>query len=118
MALAERRGLPLSATIASDERHEVRRAALNASFTNAAPRRLICDRAYECAKLAADLADQGIELTSPAQRDGSARWPNGRSSFATNLNQRLNACSHASAAEFYESTTYNEIATSTLLACP
>lgn len=81
MAIADRHGLPVSASIASGERHEVRLVAdaLEARFTEETPERLIGDRAYDSAALEAELADQGIELIAPVRRGGSARWPDGRS---------------------------------------
>lgn len=81
MAIADRNGLPVSASIASGERHEVRLVddVLEARFTREKPQRLIGDRAYDSAALEAQLADQGIELIAPVRRGGSARWPDGRS---------------------------------------
>lgn len=80
MAIADRNGLPVSATIASGERHEVRlvQQTLDARFTEEAPGRLVGDKAYDSAALEEDLAEQGIELISPARRRGSARRPDGR----------------------------------------
>jgi transposase len=80
MAIADRHGLPVSATIASGERHEVRlvQQTLDARFTDEAPGRLVGDRAYDSAALEQDLAEQGIELVCPLRRGGSARRPDGR----------------------------------------
>ena len=80
MAIADRNGLPVSATIASGERHEVRlvQQTLDARFTDEAPGRLVGDRAYDSAPLEEDLAEQGIELVCPVRRGGSARRPDGR----------------------------------------
>lgn len=80
MAIADRHGLPVSATIASGERHEVRlvQQTLDARFTDETPGRLVGDRAYDSAALEQDLAEQGIELVCPARRGGSARKPDGR----------------------------------------
>ena len=80
MAIADRSGLPVSATIASGERHEVRlvQQTLDARFTDEAPGRLVGDRAYDSAALEEELADQGIELICPVRRGGSARRPDGR----------------------------------------
>jgi transposase len=80
MAIADRHGLPVSATIASGERHEVRlvQQTLDERFTEEAPGRLVGDRAYDSAALEEDLAEQGIELVCPVRRGGSARRPDGR----------------------------------------
>ena len=80
MAIADRRGLPISATIASGERHEVRLvdAAVQERFTQEKPQRLIGDRAYDSAKLEEELAQQDIELIAPKRMKGSKRWPDGR----------------------------------------
>jgi transposase len=80
MAIADRSGLPISATIASGERHEVRLvdAAVQERFTQAKPQRLIGDRAYDSAKLEEELAQQDIELIAPKRMKGSKRWPDGR----------------------------------------
>ena len=81
MAIADRHGLPVSASIASGERHEVRLVAssLETRFTKDAPERLIGDRAYDSAALEAQLAEQGIELIAPVRRGFSTRSPDGRS---------------------------------------
>jgi transposase len=81
MAIADRSGLPISATIASGERHEVRlvRAALEQRFTEEKPERLIGDKAYDSATLQDELAAQDIQLIAPVRRRNSARWPDGRS---------------------------------------
>lgn len=80
MAIADRSGLPISATIASGERHEVRLvdAALEQRFTEEKPQRLIGDKAYDSAKLEDDLAAQDIQLIAPVRRKNSRRWPDGR----------------------------------------
>ena len=53
MAIADRHGLPVSATIAEGQRNEVALvdSTLQARFTKAKPKRLIADRAYDSAKL-------------------------------------------------------------------
>ena len=81
MAIADRSGLPISATIASGERHEVRlvEEALEQRFTEEKPERLIGDKAYDSARLENDLAEQDIQLIAPVRRRNSARWPDGRS---------------------------------------
>jgi hypothetical protein len=59
-ARREATGLPVSATIASGERHEVRLvdAAIAQRFTKEKPQKLIGDKAYDSAKLEDDLATQ------------------------------------------------------------
>lgn len=80
MAIADRSGLPISATIASGERHEVRLVedALEHRFTTEQPQRLIGDKAYDSEKLEQDLAAKEIELIAPARVKGSKRVPDGR----------------------------------------
>ncbi len=80
MAIADRNGLPISATIASGERHEVRLVddTVAERFTKEKPQRLIGDRAYDSAKLEEELAAQDIKLIAPKKRKGSKRWPDGR----------------------------------------
>jgi transposase len=81
MAIADRRGLPVSATIASGQRHEVAlvEGTLEARFTKRKPKRLIGDRAYDSAKLEATLAQKGVELIAPIRADYKARRQDGRS---------------------------------------
>lgn len=80
MAIADRNGLPVSATLASGERHEVRLvdAAIGERFTRKKPKRLIADRAYDSAPLEEELAAQDIVLIAPKKRKGSRRWPDRR----------------------------------------
>ena len=80
MAITDRAGLPVSATIASGERHEVRlvRAAIKHRFTKAKPQKLIGDKAYDSARLEKELAAQHIQLIAPARSKNSKRWPDGR----------------------------------------
>lgn len=81
MAIADRSGLPISATIASGERHEVRlvETAIEQRFTNEKPQRLIGDKAYDSEKLENDLAAQKIQLIAPVRGTTTKRWPDGRS---------------------------------------
>lgn len=81
MAIADRSGLPVSATIASGERHEVRLvdAAIEQRFTKEKPQRLIGDKAYDSEKLENDLAAQEIQLIAPVRGTTTKRWPDGRS---------------------------------------
>lgn len=68
MALTDGNGLPLAIGIESGERHEVRLvdALLDAAFLDELPQRLIGDRAYDSAGLAASLlAERGIDLIAP-----------------------------------------------------
>ena len=80
MAIADRSGLPISATIASGERNEVVLVddAVKQRFTSKAPQRLIGDRAYDSQKLQAQLEDQGIELIAPKRTNHFARQQDGR----------------------------------------
>jgi transposase len=80
MAIADRSGLPVSATIASGERHEVRLVdeALEQRFTTEAPQRLVADKAYDSEQLEEDLAAEGIQLIAPT-RINARRQPDGRS---------------------------------------
>lgn len=80
MAIADRSGLPISATIASGERNEVRlvEAAVEQRFTTEKPERLIGDKAYDSAKLEEDLAEQDIELIAPTRRTTRSRHQDGR----------------------------------------
>lgn len=81
MAIADRSGLPVSATIASGERHEVRLvdAAIKQRFTHTKPKKLIGDKAYDSEKLEQELQDQDIQLIAPVRRTSGARRPDGRS---------------------------------------
>jgi transposase len=80
MAIADRSGLPISATIAAGNRHEVGlvERTLDARFTKAKPKRLIGDRAYDSAKLQKELAQQEVELIAPLRVGGRARVQDGR----------------------------------------
>ena len=80
VAIADRSGLPISATIASGERNEVTLVddAVKQRFTAQTPQRLIGDRAYDSAKLQAQLEDQGIELIAPNRVNHYARTQDGR----------------------------------------
>ena len=80
VAIADRSGLPVSATIASGERHEARlvKAALFDRFTTKNPEKLIGDRAFDSKKVEVELADKGIELIAPVRRTSRARCQDGR----------------------------------------
>jgi len=80
MAIADRRGLPVSATIAAGQRNEVALvdATLKARFTKAKPKRLIGDRAYDSTKLGETLARQGVELIAPIRTCQRSRKQDGR----------------------------------------
>jgi transposase len=80
MAIADRSGLPISATIASGERSEVRlvEAVVEQRFTTEKPERLIGDKAYDSAKLEEELEAQDIELIAPTRRTTRSRWQDGR----------------------------------------
>jgi transposase len=81
MAIADRNGLPVSASIASGERSEVRLVdtAIEERFTEAKPEKLVADKAYDSAKLEIDLAEEDIELICPVRRRSGARMQDGRS---------------------------------------
>lgn len=80
MAIADRNGLPVSATIAAGQRSEVTLvdATLKARFTKAKPKRLIADRAYDSTKLATSLQHQGVELIAPLRVCQRSRKQDGR----------------------------------------
>lgn len=80
MAIADRSGLPVSATLASGERHESRlvEATLAERFTREKPKKLIGDKAYDSGELDAALWEQGIELIAPVRSGSEARHQDGR----------------------------------------
>jgi transposase len=80
MAIADRSGLPISATIASGERNEVRLvdAAVQERFTSDKPQRLIGDKAYDSSLLEAELAQHDIQLIAPKRSNHHTRWQDGR----------------------------------------
>jgi len=80
MAIADRNGLPISATIASGERHEAPLVAnvIDERFTQAKPEKIIGDKAYDSAKLEIALAEQDIELISPTRSNQHSRKQDGR----------------------------------------
>ena len=67
MAVADRSGLPLAIYTSSAAPHEVRlvRHTLVERFTDAAPERLIGDKAYDSDPLDKELRDQEVELIAP-----------------------------------------------------
>ena len=85
MAIADARGLPIAVGIASRPRHEAKlvETTLGQRFVRGRLLRLIADRAYDSAPLAAELAAQGIELIAPVRggkvRPNRSRKPDGRS---------------------------------------
>jgi transposase len=80
MAIADRSGLPISATIAPGQRNEVLLVddAVRHRFTAQTPQRLIGDRAYDSAKLQTQLEGQGIELIAPKRSNSPVRRQDGR----------------------------------------
>jgi len=80
MAITDGNGLPISATIASGERHEAPlvAAAVAERFTKEKPKKLIGDKAYDSAKLEIALAEEDIELISPARSNQKSRKQDGR----------------------------------------
>lgn len=83
MAIADDRGLPLSISIADGSRHDVvlTNQALDASFVDSLPPRLVGDKAWDSGKAQRALAEErDIELIAP-KRGGkrpSARKQDGR----------------------------------------
>lgn len=72
MALADRSGLPVAVGVHSASPHEVRlvEGLLDTCWTQAQPRRLIGDRAYDSDRLDEKLwRERGIELIAPNRRN-------------------------------------------------
>jgi len=67
MAVADGTGVPIAAHAASASPHEVTlvQDTLAERFTDAAPQKLIGDRAYDSDRLDRELAAQGVELIAP-----------------------------------------------------
>jgi transposase len=67
MAVADGSGLPLAIYTQNAAPHEVRlvRQTLLERFTDAAPERLIGDKAYDSDPLDKELREQGVELIAP-----------------------------------------------------
>lgn len=80
MAVADRHGLPVAASIASASPHEVKlvEATLQHSFIRRQPTRLIGDRAYDSDPLDQRLARRRIELIAPHRSDRRAKTQDGR----------------------------------------
>jgi len=77
--VADGAGLPVAVDVASASPHEVTlvKSTLDAAFLPDAPQRLIGDKAYDSDALAADLADEGIELIT-SQRSNRSQTQDGR----------------------------------------
>lgn len=72
MAITDGHGFPLAIHVASASPHETSlvEATLAAAFTDATPRRLLADRAYDSDPLDRRLAERyGIELIAPHRRN-------------------------------------------------
>jgi transposase len=71
MAVADAGGAPVAVHVASASPHETTLVAptLAARFTEAAPRRLIGDRAYDSDPLDERLLGEGIEMIAPHRRN-------------------------------------------------
>jgi transposase len=72
MAIAERAGLPISIRIASASPHETKlvEATLDARFTQAQPKLMIGDKAYDSNGLDERLRDgRGIQMIAPHRKD-------------------------------------------------
>src|SRR5206468_8253794 len=80
MAVADRAGLPIAVDVAGASPNEVTlvRSTLDAGFLPDAPRRLIGDKAYDSDALAADLAEEGIELIAPNRINRNEKTQDGR----------------------------------------
>ena len=80
MAVADRAGLPIAVDVAGGSPNEVTlvKSTLDAGFLAQAPERLIGDKAYDSDALAADLADEGIELISPNRSNRNVKTQDGR----------------------------------------
>lgn len=80
VAIADSNGLPVSAAIASGERHEAPlvRAVVFDRFTTAKPKKLIGDRAYDSKKLEEELSNNEIELIAPTRMTTRSRQQDGR----------------------------------------
>lgn len=67
MAVADSAGVPIAAHAASASPHEITlvQDTLAERFTDAAPDKLIGDRAYDSDRLDRELAAQGVELIAP-----------------------------------------------------
>ena len=80
MAVADRSGLPVAIDVASASPAEVTlvKPTLDAGFLPDAPRRLIGDKAYDSDALAADLAEEGIELIAPNRSNRKVKTQDGR----------------------------------------
>ena len=79
MAIADRRGLPVTVHVESATPHEVTlvHATLAQRFVKPFPVRLIGDNAYESDRLDADLARRGVELIAPHRRTRTSRTQDG-----------------------------------------
>ena len=81
MALADSSGLPIAVAIADGSRHDVALVdeTLNEAVTNELPTRIIGDKAFDSAKLAAALCDErNIELIAPKRNRSHRRVQDGR----------------------------------------
>lgn len=80
MAVADRNGVPVAATIASGERHETQLVAqtLRACFASNPPSILIGDKAYDSDALDDALLASGVELVAPHIRSRNSKTQDGR----------------------------------------
>ena len=71
MAVADSAGLPVAVSVGSASPHEVTHvdATLAGRFIDELPERLIGDRAYDSDPLDECMADQGIEMIAPHERN-------------------------------------------------
>jgi len=82
MAVADSLGLPIAVTIAEGSRHDVSLVdqTLDEAVTRSLPAKLIGDKAFDSAKLAAQLhAERDVELIAPTRKGNRRRVQDGRS---------------------------------------
>ena len=81
MAVADRSGFPIAASVASATPHEVTlvHATLDDRFLDELPERLLGDNAYDSDRLDAELQEQGIEMIAPHRRTRRRVTQDGRS---------------------------------------
>lgn len=80
MAVSDRNGVPVAATIASGQRHETQLVAqtLRSCFASSPPTLLIGDKAYDSDVLDNALLASGVELVAPHIRGRKTKTQDGR----------------------------------------
>ena len=81
VAVADGHGLPVAVDVASASPAEVRLvvSTLESRFIPELPERLIGDKAYDSDPLAAQLAEEGVELIAPNRSNRKVKTQDGRS---------------------------------------